>query len=598
MSIAKLKRVTLVGARADKPDMLEHLQQLGCMHLLRLGSPAGKGDEEAPPRARGARKALRFLSEYRPWRRQVLREADFDIDALVDEVLALKNALRDASDRRDFLVHRIAAIEPWGDIEFPPGDALAGYRLWFYVVPVGQRNALRSVDLPWQIVRSDHRYLYVVVIAAEEPDSTLLPVPRTHVGALPLGQLREQLADVEVELEELEGRRAALTRYLYLLRLNLADADNRASLAHASALTYEDDALVAVQGWVPVDAIDAVETLAAQCGLACLIADPAPADEPPTLIEQPAPMAAGVTLATFYQVPGYRSWDPSLLLFGSFSVFFSMILADAGYGLLLLAGLLAFWKRLGTHTAMRPWRLLGLSLCLCAIGYGVIVGSYFGITPSPGTLLGKLHVLHLDDFDTMMKLTIGIGAAHVALANAICAWVNRHRRTAVANLGWIGAIGGALALWLSGEGTAARQAAGAAAVASLVVVVLFASDRPIRRRRDHLLRFAGGLASLQKILNAFGDVLSYMRLFALGLASASLAITFNDLARDVQQASPGLGLLGSLLILGVGHTLNLALALMSGVVHGLRLNFIEFFNWGLPDEGSSFRRFTREEIEP
>ena len=92
-------------------------------------------------------------------------------------------------------------------------------------------------------------------------------------------------------------------------------------------------------------------------------------------------------------------------------------------------------------------------------------------------------------------------------------------------------------------------------------------------------------------------MLSYLRLFALGLASASLAITFNQLATDVAAAAPGLGLLFKILILTLGHTLNLALAIISGVVHGLRLNFIEFFNWGMDEEGYPFRPFHKKEAE-
>ena len=88
-----------------------------------------------------------------------------------------------------------------------------------------------------------------------------------------------------------------------------------------------------------------------------------------------------------------------------------------------------------------------------------------------------------------------------------------------------------------------------------------------------------------------------MRLFALGLASASLAITFNDLATSVMQSLKGPGILFGLLILIIGHILNFGLALMSGVVHGLRLNYIEFFKWGLPNEGIIFRPFARKEFQ-
>jgi V/A-type H+-transporting ATPase subunit I len=111
------------------------------------------------------------------------------------------------------------------------------------------------------------------------------------------------------------------------------------------------------------------------------------------------------------------------------------------------------------------------------------------------------------------------------------------------------------------------------------------------------MRILEGIFSLKGSLNAFGDILSYMRLFALGLASASLAITFNELADNAYSSISGGGLLIAILILLIGHVLNLALSIMSGVVHGLRLNYIEFYNWGQIEEGTEFQPFTRTEVK-
>jgi V/A-type H+-transporting ATPase subunit I len=110
-------------------------------------------------------------------------------------------------------------------------------------------------------------------------------------------------------------------------------------------------------------------------------------------------------------------------------------------------------------------------------------------------------------------------------------------------------------------------------------------------------RTLAGLLALTRLTKIFGDVLSYLRLFALGLASASLAVAFNGMASDVRAAIPGIGLLFALLILGLGHTLNFVLGLASAVIHGLRLNLLEFFDWGLQEEGNLFRAFRRKESE-
>ncbi|MGD9409517.1 MAG: V-type ATPase 116kDa subunit family protein, partial [Thiohalocapsa sp.] len=111
-----------------------------------------------------------------------------------------------------------------------------------------------------------------------------------------------------------------------------------------------------------------------------------------------------------------------------------------------------------------------------------------------------------------------------------------------------------------------------------------------------LMRGLDGLLALTQVTKIFGDTLSYLRLFALGLASASLALTFNDLARQVGAQVPGLGLLLQILLLLIGHGLNMALGLVSGVVHGLRLNYIEFYNWALSGEGYPFRPFKKTEM--
>ena len=131
-----------------------------------------------------------------------------------------------------------------------------------------------------------------------------------------------------------------------------------------------------------------------------------------------------------------------------------------------------------------------------------------------------------------------------------------------------------------------------AMVIGLVGVVLFSStEGPFGKR---LLK---GLSGLTGISNAFGDALSYLRLFALGLDSASLASTFNSMAAQVKSALPGIGILFALIIALFGHTLNFVLALASGFIHGLRLNFIEFFRWSISEEGYPFEAFERKEKE-
>lgn len=592
MSIARLKKLTLLGPLDQKHAALENLQDLGCMHILPLAPLPDAPEKINESGAKDAYKVLRFLGDVPKPRRQVHRDPDFDMTSAVEQGLTLMQRIRDMGDRRDFLAHRITQVRPWGDLEFPPKEELAGNHFWFYRLPVKHRKTLDDLPMPWAILHQDHRSLYVVLIAPDEPADDILPAPRTHTGSLPIHELEEQLEEAEIALEGFEAERIAQTRYLTLMRRNLAVAETQSELAHAEQQVLTQDELFAVQGWVPEDQLDAIRERTQDFAL--LIEDPAPDELPPTLLEQPQDRSAGVDLAMFYQVPNYNGWDPTLLLIGSFAMFFAMIVADAGYGFVILGGLLAAWAPLGRTAQTRSWRRVGLIISAATIAYGVAVGSYFGTLP-PG--LSALQILDLNNFSAMMLLSILIGVAHLVLANALAAHATWGHRKAIANLGWIAALAGGLLLWLASMRDFTPVIGGGLMGLGLLTIFFFSSDRPVQHPIDWLWRLLDGGQALAGAMGAFGDVLSYMRLFALGLASASLAVTFNDLALTVMEALPGLGILLGVLILLIGHALNFALALMSGVVHGLRLNYIEFYKWGLPEEGVAFRKFARKEVQ-
>ena len=197
----------------------------------------------------------------------------------------------------------------------------------------------------------------------------------------------------------------------------------------------------------------------------------------------------------------------------------------------------------------------------------------------------------------MMRLTIIIGALHLVLANLVNAWRYRRSPRFLAPLGWVAMILGGL---MAGIRIVGKQPLGLVDVALLVggaaAVLLFSTARPYSFGSigDLAWRLLDGLKSLANVSKAFGDVLSYLRLFALGLASSLLAATFNQIAIETAAKVRGIGLLAAILILVVGHGLNFILAMIGGVVHGLRLNCIEFFNWSLPEEGYPFQVFCKK----
>ncbi len=589
MSIARLGKVTFYGLLDQKEQALAGLQEMGCVHLLPLRSKSAASEQTGPSPA--ARNALKYLLSCPERRHQVSDTSKFDAVAVELRALEIQTRTQALRNERDFLVRRIGELQPWGEFKPPSAEELGGLKLWLYVVPHYQMKELQASGLVWQEVSRDNRFRYVVIVAGSEPQKA--PGKQVPVGDKSLSQRGSRLEDVEVELEDLQGERVALTRWLTLFIRSLSRLEDRAELDNAAQQTHDDDPLFALQGWASAEIVTSLQSYAERNGLAVTVEDPGPDDNPPTLYKNPEPVSGGQDLVSFYMTPSYRLWDPSSIVFFSFTVFFAMILSDAGYAVVFGVILAAFWKRMGASDTGRRLRTLFGFLVGASVVWGVLTGGYFGVTPREGSLLGSLKVLDIRDADTMMPLSILIGVAHIVAANLAMAWTRRGSPQAFAPIGWAIIILSGCALWLGLQGVVPEWVATAAPWimgAGLLCVVLFSSTKshPIWRILD-------GLLALTSLTKAFGDVLSYLRLFALGLASASLALAFNGLAQQVAGGVAGFGTFLALLILVLGHGINFALAIMSGFVHGLRLNYIEFFNWGLPEEGTVFRAFAKKE---
>ncbi|MEM7734837.1 MAG: hypothetical protein AAF267_03525 [Deinococcota bacterium] len=584
MSIVDMQAVALFGSANSKDAHLAVLQSLGFLHLISWEDvPSENASTEPETLPEALTDALTFLRTCPQQRKQLRNRAGFDASEITREVLALKPRLHALEDERDELNARIKALKPWGNLQLPPLDELGGICLWFYEIPHPLMRQLANVTYPWQCIHKDNRLNYVVVLSQEEPEG--LPVQRTRTGYKPLSQLEMRLEQVESSLEDLEAERSRLTRWRTVLADHLDTLEDAAARRHAANFSYEDEALFVLRAWCPLPQLTDLEAYADQHGLALTTSSPEVSDTPPTLLTNSAPGSSGQDLVTFYMTPNYWLWDPSTIVLYSFAIFFAVILSDAGYAAVLGLILAMLWRRLGRS----PLRRLLSLLVMTSLGWGVLAGSYFGYSPPAGTWLAALKVVNVRDSAQMIPLTVILGASHLALANALTiretfkrfGWSWR----LLSPTGWIISLAAGLGLYLMG-----LTPVGIGILATgLVMVASFAgAGEPL------LPRILNGAKSLTSITSAFGDTLSYLRLFALGLASASLAITWNDLAAQAAAAQGPFSNLAAALIFLLGHTLNFVLALVSGVVHGLRLNFIEFFNWSITEEGTRYNPFQRQ----
>jgi len=586
VSIVELSRVHLIGPATSKAAVLEEIQRAGFLHVVSLTPPA---DHEARGSSAEASAALRYL-QTAPILRQPVHREDIDPLEIERRALDIKAKEADLADERDYLEAKARALEPWGDFAFPELGSLGRgehgpIRLWFYEIPTFRLPLLRERDLAWEVVARVAGTAYVVVLSDVEPAD--MPVPRAHTGAVSLSEVRARLARVHEELEDLTFQRAELTKYRESFAAHLDELLDRFDRSEVATKTWDDGPLFVLSGWMPDRAESELDAIAGRHHLAVTRRPPALDDNPPTLLFNRGLARAGQSLVTFYITPSYFEWDPSAVVLASFSIFFAMIVSDGGYSVLLLATLSAFWKPAGRALGT-PLRNAFAVMMIPSIAWGVAVGSYFGWTPPEASILGRLNVLSIEDYDTMMKVSVSVGAFHVVIANLFRA-ARVPGSGALGAAGWCVAVATGLVLWLvqpypDAAGTV-RAAAPWLFGLSGVMILFFTSTS--RSPKD---RFLEGARALTNVTAVFGDVLSYLRLFALGLASTSLGLAFNDLAGQAS-GTEGVGMLFAAVILLIGHSINLGLAIMSGFVHGLRLNFIEFLRWGTTREGRPFRVF-------
>ncbi len=623
MAIVALHHITLIGELTYRDQAVLQLQRLGCVHVLDLGNtePQAIHPKEHAIELKPAIAYLDRCSEKRPAPSQAPQAGLSEQEAvkqIVEKVSQIENDSRLLAEERETVSEAIEQTRPWGNFKIPAAEELCDQQLFFYRLTHRQASWLQATLLQKYVaqrINTDRQHQYWLIISSQAPAE--LPCEPQHLDSRSLDELRARLSEIEQQQERLQVQRIALTRWLDRLRSHLADVEDEAVRLMAAHRSVVDGPIYVLAGWVPQQQISKLESFAQNHSLALCTRPPQPDEHPPTLLSNPRPIAGAEGAVTFFITPDYRAWDPTWVMYFSFAAFFAMILADAGYGLVLGVILAFAVKPLGHTESGRRLRQLAVFIVAVTIGYGLLIGSFFGISPPAGSWLDQLVIKSdgrsiMQDREAMMLIAASIGVFHLVLANVIVAWRWIGSGHALASVGWaVALIGGWLltlamipkpdvmslaAVWFGGQSIVWSEAVTTLGTwglgLGLGLVFLFSSIRPVLSAcpRDWMMRCVDGVMGLTGVTKAFGDALSYLRLFALGLASAQLAIIFNQLASDAAQKQ-GIGLLLGLLIFLLGHTLNLVLAVVGGVVHGLRLNCIEFFSWSLTDEGQPFETF-------
>ena len=344
-------------------------------------------------------------------------------------------------------------------------------------------------------------------------------------------------------------------------------------------------------GYLPEAKLPALREAAAAHGWGVAARDPADDEDPPTLIDPPRIFRPIVALFDMLGIaPGYREADVSVVFYSFFTLFFAMLVGDVGYGLVILAA--TVWARRKFRKApSAPFTLLGV-FSLATIVWGVLTATYFGIPGEalPAWLKPKTAEW-LGNRSNIMQVCFLIGATHLSVARLWNACLLFPSRKALAQIGWLGIVWTmyCVSCAVIVEGFTFPAFMYYVAGLSTVLIACFMLDRSELKTNGIEL----GMLPLN-IISGLGDIISYVRLYAVGLSSVMVAQNFDTMA-----AGLSLPLWAKIpcmvLILLLGHGLNLAMGALSILVHAVRLNTLEFSNHkGVTWSGYAYTPFRRK----
>ena len=610
--ITKMKKLALLVYHKEYTAFLEKLREVGVVHIEQRGS----GSIENPEMEQKLALANRYARVAK--RLELCSPAELKpagnpsgAAAIVEQVETLLADIEQHKTLQQVLDKDIATLEPWGDFDYSNVEKLreAGYELKFFVTSSKSYQTEWESDYNAMLVAEKQSRKYFVTLT---PQGTAVDID-AEVAKLPtasLAALEAELASVNARIEEYEKQLAQVAQD-GLNTIKAAQEQQRRDIEFAKVMLggekVSGDKLVLLEGWVPEESVEELKAMLDGSGAFYELRAARRGDKIPVKLKNNAYTRMYEVLTKMYGMPSGTDFDPTPIVAPFFSLFFAFCMGDAGYGLLMI--LLGFIVKKKLDKKFAGMMNLVITLGIFTTVLGALLGTFFGMSLLNTSVIKDFVIagdvtLMGSTYDKQMLLALGIGVLHISIAmtvKAINSTVFYGFKESLSAWGWWLVVVGSVLV-----GTMTFLSVIPAEVSKWVLIAvggLGALGIYVLNnlRRNILANIGAGLWDTYNMASGLlGDILSYIRLFALGLAGGMLGQTFNDLAVMVVDGCEGVGAVigwvGFGLIIVIGHTLNIAMSCLSAFVHPLRLTFVEYFkNAGYEGKGEEYKPFKNEE---
>lgn len=609
--ITKMKKLTFLVFHKEYETFLEQIRELGVVHIVekQCGEMDGSLQQVVRKQSlyKGMLQSMYMLADKQP-DEQVYDDAT--ADALAQQFEELKERIQKLNQQASVLDKEISQMEVWGDFDWSGIRKLkeAGWNVQFYICSQKEFNEA------WI---EEHNAIVIEDDGAQVKFVTVTPVPAV-LDVEPLRLPSQSLSQLKLKKEEnvqaLQQTEAELKQFCKRNYRTLEAGNNRLysdidwMKVKLSGEEMAEGAVVLLEGWVPVDQEAELRKYLDGSGVYYEMREATREDNVPVKFKNNAFTRMYEVLTKMYGMPSFTDFDPTPIVAPFFSLFFAFCMGDAGYGLILI--LLGFFLKKKLGKDMAGMMNLVITLGIFTTVFGAVLGTFFGMSLIDSSLpqelknfiiAGKVELFG-STYDKQMILALGIGVAHISLAmtvKAINSTVFYGFKESLSAWGWwlfiVGSVVVGTLTFLSVIPAEVSKWA-FIAVGGIGAIGIYLLNN---LHRNVLVNIGAGLWDTYNMASGLlGDTLSYIRLFALGLAGGMLGQTFNNLALMVVDGREGVaavfGWIGFGLIILVGHTLNIAMSCLSAFVHPLRLTFVEYFkNAGYEGKGLEYKPFKK-----
>ena len=611
--ITKMTKYSFVLLTGEKEGFLEQLQELGVVDISRSVKPIDSDSSVMFHKAERAKKVIEFLESIdysKDADAEAIATATVNIEGdpvdYVEECRAKLTELRTSLAQAE---KQFQARVPWGEYDKKALDGLKdlGYAVRYYSVDAKKFDESWGGLYPLQVVSRDGKKVWFVTVSPVG-EAYSFPVQETSAPEGTSAEAAAEIARINAEIAACKAGLLNAQDYIPAIKeacnSELVELDRY--LAREAGQGAAEDMITVFTGFSPAENDIVLTEAFDKMGILYIKEEAVQEDNPPIKLKNNWFTRQFECFTEMYGMPVYSEFDPTPILAPFYLLFFAMCLGDAGYGIvLLLFGLMLNkgWLKVGMCDG------LGNIIAILGAGtmvVGTVLGTFFGIGMFDAAwvpewlksimIVGDVDVPGVGVLNIQMLLAMGIGIFHICVAmtvKAICYTKRFGWKENIATWGWLilivgGVLTGLLALGKLISPEAIKWALIIIGAVSALAIYIFNTPG-----RNPLVNVGAGLWDTYNMATGIlGDVLSYLRLFALGLAGGMLGQAFNNLALSVK-GDAVMTWVPFVLILIVGHVINILLSSLGAFVHPMRLTFMEYFkNAGYEGKGSSYNPLT------